>query len=186
MELLEAIRGRRAVREYSARAVDDTAIRALTDAAVQAPSAVNQQPWTFTIVRDRALLDRISRDAKEHMLRTLVADEHEVKLRAMLTDPGYHIFHNAPALVLVSAVAAGSWIVEECAMAAENLMLAAHATGLGSCWIGFAQSYLNTPHGKALLGIPQEWVPVAPIALGHPKAASAAVARKDPIVLWVD
>ena len=50
-------------------------------------------------------------------------------------------------------------------------MLAAHAAGLGTCWIGFAQGFLNTPGGKSELGLPIGCVPVAPIIVGHPKAA---------------
>src|ERR1019366_8661642 len=68
MDLNMAITGRRAVREYTVQAVDERSIRALIDAAVQAPSAVNQQPWTFTVVREQSMLDQISREAKSHML----------------------------------------------------------------------------------------------------------------------
>ena len=57
MDLNMAITGRRAVREYTVQAVDERSIRALIDAAVQAPSAVNQQPWTFTVVREQSMLD---------------------------------------------------------------------------------------------------------------------------------
>ena len=88
-------------------------------------------------------------------------------------------------LILISGEAQGPWIVEDCALAAQNLMLSAHAAGLGSCWIGFAQSFLNTPAGKALLGLPAAWVPVAPIIIGHPKSASPAVPRKAPEIRWV-
>ena len=88
-------------------------------------------------------------------------------------------------MILISAVAQGPWIVEDCALAAENLMLAAYAAGLGSCWIGFAQSFLNTPEGKRALGLPAACVPVAPIIVGHPKAAPPAVARKAPEIRWV-
>jgi nitroreductase len=70
-------------------------------------------------------------------------------------------------------------------LAAENLMLAAFADGLGTCWIGYAQGYLNTTEGKDALGLPAAWVPVAPIIVGHPKEVPAAVARKEPEVRWV-
>lgn len=60
MELNEAIAGRRTVREYTSEAVDEQTIKRLIEAAVQAPSAVNEQPWTFTVVRDQAVLDRLS------------------------------------------------------------------------------------------------------------------------------
>jgi len=64
MEIKEAIEGRRSVREYEPEAIDESVIRRLIAAAVKAPSAVNQQPWTFAVVRDQDLLERISRKAK--------------------------------------------------------------------------------------------------------------------------
>jgi hypothetical protein len=148
MDINEAIIGRRSVREYTGQAVDEPTIHRLIDAAVHAPNAVNQQPWTFTIVRDQSALGRISRDAKSHMLATMPESPHSSHFRALLDDPNFQIFYHAPVLILISGIAQGPWIVEDCALAAENLMLAAYAAGLGTCWIGFAQSFLNTPDGK--------------------------------------
>ncbi|MGP0094228.1 MAG: nitroreductase family protein [Xanthobacteraceae bacterium] len=185
MDLDEAISGRRAVREYTDQAVDERTIHGLIDAAVHAPSAVNQQPWTFTVVRDQNVLGRISREAKAHMLATMPASAHSDHFRSLLDDPNFHIFYHAPVLILISAVAQGPWIVEDCALAAENLMLAAYAARLGTCWIGFAQSFLNTPDGKAAVGLPAPWVPVAPIIVGHPKIAPPPVPRKEPEIRWV-
>ena len=179
MKLQDAISGRRSVREYADEAVDEPTIRRLIAAAILAPNAVNQQPWTFTVVRDRNRLDRISREAKAHMLATMPAGIHSAHFQTVLGDPNFDIFHGAPALVVISASAPGPWIVEDCALAAENLMLAAFAEGLGTCWIGFSQSYLGTPNGKAVLGLPEAWIPVAPIIVGKPKAWPApAPARK--------
>jgi nitroreductase len=64
-------------------------------------------------------------------------------------------------------------------------MLAAFGQGLGTCWIGFSQGYLNTPEGKQALGIPETWMPGAPIIVGHPKMMPAPVARKEPEIRWV-
>jgi len=185
MELNEAITGRRAVREYTDETVDEHTIRRLINAAVQAPSAVNGQPWIFTVLRDQALLDRISRDAKSHMLATMPAGPHADHFRSMLSDAKFHIFYHAPALILISAFAPGPWILEDCALAAENLMLTAFAAGLGTCWIGFAQGYLNTSEGKKALGLTAACVPVAPIIVGHPKVAPPPVPRKEPQIDWI-
>jgi len=185
MDLSEAIIGRRAVREYTTESIDEQTIRLLIADAVQAPSAIDEQPWMFTVVRDQDLLDRVSRQAKEHMLATTSANAQPIQFRSMLEDANFQIFHHAPVLVLISAATEGAWIVEDCALAAQNLMLAGYAAGLGSCWIGFAQSYLKTPDGKAALRLPVAWVPVAPIILGHPKAATPPVPRKAPEIHWV-
>ena len=185
MDINDAISGRRSTREYTAKAVDEQTIRRLIDAALHAPNAMHQQPWTFTVVRDQGLLDRISRDAKLHMLATMPAGAQSDHFRSLLSDSNFHIFYRAPVLILISAIAQGPWIVEDCALAAENLMLAAHALQLATCWIGFAQSFLNTPDGKNALGLPAAWVPVAPIIVGNPKAEPAPVPRKEPEIRWV-
>jgi nitroreductase len=185
MDLGQAIVGRRSVREYTDERVDEQTILRLIDAAVAAPSAINQQPWTFTVVRDQALLERLSRAARAHALESLPSGPHSAQLQSMLTGPDVNIFYRAPVLILISGEAPGPWIVEDCAMAAGNLMLAAHDAGLGSCWIGFAQSFLGTAKGKAMLGLPAAWTPVAPIIVGHPKAPTPPAPRKPPQIRWV-
>ena len=184
MDLKEAIYTRRAVREFTAEPVADGTLRQLIDAAVQAPSAVNQQPWSFCVVQDKLLLARISGEAKAHMLRTSPAAlSHH--FQEILSDPKFDIFYHAPALIVISSVGESPWAIENCALAAENLMLAAHAAGLGTCWIGFAQTWLGTPEGKAALSLPPKHTPVAPIIVGHPKSATPPVPRKEPEIHWM-
>jgi nitroreductase len=184
MDLKEAIYSRRAVREFTLQPVDEDVLRQLIDAAIQAPSAVNHQPWLFTVVRDKALLARISREAKAHMLKTSVAALASHHFQSILENPDFDIFYHAPALVVISAPE-GPWVVEDCALAAENLMLAACTVGLGTCWIGFAQGWLGTSEGKSSLKLPGTTVPVAPIILGYPKTAAAPVPRKAPKIDWI-
>ena len=189
MDIEEVIAGRRSCRQYSEQAVDEHTIRRLIDAAVLAPNAVNEQPWMFTVVRDQPLLDRLSQQAKRHMLATMPAEapaEARARhFRSVLEDPDFHIFYHAPVLILISGRTAGSWLIEDCALAAENLMLMGHALGLGSCWIGFAQGYLNTPAGKQMLELPAASVPVAPIIIGHPRMPTPPPGRRPPEVRWI-
>jgi nitroreductase len=185
MDLKEAIYTRRAVREFTAEPVAETTLRALVDAAIQAPSAVNQQPWSFCVVRDKDLLARISREAKAHMLRTSPAGLVSHHFQELLSNPDFHIFYHAPALIVVCAVAESPWAVEDCSLAAENLMLTARGSGLGSCWIGFAQAWLGTAEGKVALQIPSTYIPVAPIIVGHPKSSPPPVPRKEAAIRWI-
>ena len=190
MDIETALWHRRSVRDYDSRPVDQATLQHLIDAAIQAPSAVNEQPWTFLVVRDAALLDRLSRDAKTQVLANL-SDEvpsgnTSERFHQILSDPTFQIFYHAPVLIVIAAQARGSWVTEDCAMAAQNLMLDACSRGLGSCWIGFAQRYLNTPAGKQALGIPDTWVTVAPIIVGHPRTTPAAVPRRTPTIRWID
>jgi nitroreductase len=185
MELLQAINGRRSVREYSREPVDDALLRKLIESAIQAPSAINQQPWCFIVVKRPELLAEISAKAKTYMLKaSLTAPEHHI--RDMLSDPKFDIFYQAPVLVVIATAEPTDWAVEDCALAAQNFMLAAHEAGLGTCWIGFAQHWLGTPEGKAALGLPASCFPVAPIIVGHPRRKPTPVPHKAPNIRWIE
>ena len=184
MDVMDAIHKRRSVRDFASDAVDKAVIRQIIDAAVQAPSAINEQPWRFTVVQEQATLDRISSRAKAHLL-SAPSGSLPTRLHDILRNPDFQIFYHAPALVVISGRADGPWMVEDCALAAENLMLAACAADLGTCWIGFAQGWLQTPEGKKTLNLPPECLPVAPIIVGRPKSPASAVPRKDPQIDWI-
>jgi nitroreductase len=176
VELTEAIYERRAVRDYIDEPVSDAELNAAIDAAVQAPSGMNRQPWSFVVVSGRQALERLSTEAKAHLLKSL--DPGLIGARDHLTAADFNIFYNAPTLVLVCATAPDPMAVKDCCLAAQNLMLAARERGLGTCWIGFAEGWLNTPPGKAALGIPESCTVVAPIILGHAKAFPEATPRR--------
>ena len=182
MDLREAIYTRRAVRAYAPQPLDRKLLDDLVDAAIQAPSAVNEQAWAFCILQDQALLTRISDASKAHLLAHAASERH---LHEMADNPDFQIFYHAPALILILSTHRGARAVENCALAAQNLMLAARGAGLGSCWIGLAQRWLDTPEGRAAVGIPDSWLPVAPIIVGYPSAPAPAVARKPPEVSWI-
>jgi nitroreductase len=186
MELEKAITGRRSVRSFTRAAVDPVLIEQLIHAAVQAPSAMNRQPWVFTVIRDQGELNRISHEAKRHMLSTAESGKDSDQLHAMLHDANFHIFYHAPALILISAREAAPWAIEDCALAAQNLMLKAHVMALGTCWIGFAQSFLNTRQGKDILRLSGTCLAVAPIIVGHPKLAALPMPRNAPEIHWLD
>lgn len=101
MDLKEAIYKRRAVREFTTQTVDESTLRQLIDAAIQAPSAVNEQAWSFSVVRDKTVLARISNQAKAHMLATPPAG---IALHHFqdLTSPNFDIFYHAPVLIVIS------------------------------------------------------------------------------------
>ena len=180
MKVLEAIYGRRAIRDYTAEPVSPAVLRELIDAAAQAPSAMNERPWRFTVVTDKGLLSRISKEAKAFASKT-----GGDRIRQMLTDPGFDIFYDAPVLIVISAPKHSRWAIEDCALAAENLMVAAYAASLGTCWIGFAEGWLNTKEGLSALNLAPEQRVVAPIILGHPKTAPAPHLRPAAEINWI-
>lgn len=185
MDLMDAVYHRRAVRAFKSEAVDRETIRFVIAAAVQAPSAMNRQPWSFVVVEDQPALERCSREAKAHLLKMMPEGGPLGEYRVLLADPGFHLFYHAPALIVICATSAEEGAAEDCCLAAENLMLAAHGAGLGTCWIGFARPWLDLPEGRKELGIPAHYVPVAPIAIGHPKAPAPPVPRRHADILWI-
>lgn len=185
MNLTQAIYSRRSAREFTGEPVDEATLRQLIDCAIQAPSAVNEQPWSFGVIQDKGLMRRISNEGKAYTLAAPPAGVSSPHFQDLLSDPSFDIFYDAPALIVISSVTRGPWAVENCALAAENLMLAACAAGLATCWIGFAQTWLGTPEGKALLGLPPLYLPVAPIIVGHPKSAPPPVPRREVEIRWI-
>ena len=185
MDVLEAIITRRSVRDYLPVAPSRETLLTLIEAATRAPNAVNRQPWSFTVLRDRAVLDQISRDAKAYMTRTRPLALPE-QLYEKLADPEFHVFYRAPVLIVIAATAGAPWIAEDCALAAENLMLAAHGSGLASCWIGLAQPWLATQEGRRAIGLAEGQLPLAPIIIGHPRTPAPESPRQPPEIHWVD
>ena len=184
MELMETIYKRRSVRFYTEEPVDKDTIEKLIKAGIQAPSAMNVQPWAFGVIQDKALMQKISDDTKAYLLASISAKPYLECYRQLFSNPDFHVFYKAPALLTVFAKPEGPNPACDCALVAQNIMLAAHSLGLGSCWIGFAQMSLNTPELKEQLGIPKEYIAVAPIIIGHPAKVSAAVIKKEPEILF--
>ena len=185
MNVLQAIRERRAVRDFTSQPVSQASLRQVISAASWAPSAMNAQPWHFTVVTDKAILDEISTRAKAWMLANMPALRQAGHFRDLLSDPSFHLFYRAPALVVISAPADMQWATEDCALAAQNLMLAAVDIGLGTCWIGFAQGWLTSREGRELLNLAPDKVVAAPIAVGYPRVSQAIVPRKAIAISWI-
>jgi len=161
MEAIEALLSRRSVRRFTDELVKDEDVTLLLRAAMQAPSAGNAQPWHFVVLTDRAALDII---------------------------PTFHPFANmaaeAPLAILVCADQglekySSRWPLD-CAAAAENMLLAAHASGLGAVWVGVYPEEQRMGAFRQLLDIPEEILPVALIVIGHPLETRPPVNRFRP------
>ncbi len=184
MELIEVIKTRRAVREYTDARVDRRTVERLLGAAVLAPSAMNLQPWAFAVLLDRERIDNYARRAKDWLLSNV--SQVSESARHILDDPNFVLFYHAPALAIVLAKTSDAQAAEDCCLAAENLMLAARDEGLGTCWIGFVRPWLDLPSTKHELGLPADHHVVAPIVLGYPKAWPASHGRNPAEIHWLD
>lgn len=186
MDILDAIRSRRAVRAYAASQVPKDLVHTLLEAAVWAPSAMNLQPWAFVVVQDAETLKRISDEAKRTAIAVQAVDSDHQGLREALESPDFSVFYNAGTLIVICATSSGPFAVGDCCLAAQNLMLAAHALGLASCPIGLALPALRRPALKRELGIPAGYTPAFAAIIGYPRETPPLTARHPPeIVAWI-
>ncbi len=186
MELKEALYTRRAVRSFRRTPVDPGLIAQVIDAATYAPTAMNAQPWVFAVMDDADMIADLSGRTKAHLLANLDGMPALETYRGTFADPKFDIFYGAPAVVIICAKPNLSPTAEtDCAMAAQNLMLAARGLGLGTCWIGFAAIYLVGAAAKQELGIPADYTVVAPIALGFPEGAFSKAEKNPPEILRI-
>jgi nitroreductase len=183
--LLDAIYHRRSVRDYKPDAIDKDTIRSLIDAATHAPSSMNEQPWSFVVVQDQTLLNRLSDSAKELVRAEMEASGTPQAKHALdlVNRPNFHVFYNANTLILICNKMRTAASKGDCWLAAENLMLAARAHGLGTCVIGFAIAALNLAGWKTELKIPFDTTVEVPIILGIPASEPPPVTRKPPEIL---
>ena len=185
MNVLDAIYDRRAVRNYLPQKIDQAIIHTLLNAAVQAPTAMHEEPWSFVIIQNKDLLDRLS-DSAKILVRHDAEGSNSQQNKHMLdlvNQRDFHVFYNANTLIVIYSKFQGSFVSADCWLAAENLMLTACAKGLGSCVIGFAVSALNTPEWKAELSVAREMTAIVPIIVGMPAAETPPVQRKPPEIL---
>lgn len=163
MDISEVFRDRRSIRKYKETPVPREVIEQVLDAARRAPSWKNMQCWRFLVLTDPA--------AREKVLGGFPDD-----------NPGKKAIAAAPVVIVVCADPAESGVengieyyIADTAIAFEHLCLAAHALGLGSCWMG----WYDEPMIKAALGIPGGIRIVGITPLGYPDQEPKARPRKE-------
>ena len=158
METLQAIKTRRSIRKFSDKPISSEIIRELLEAAMFAPSAGNEQPWQFIVLDDRKFLDEVP---------TICATASMCR--------------QAPLAILVCSDSSlekypGFW-VQDCSAAMENLLLAAHALGLGAVWAGVYPMNDRVEAFRNRLYLPEEITPFALAVLGYPNEDPATPKR---------
>ncbi len=149
MDTLKAIHTRRSIRAYQDKPVDQQLVEEIIGAAMMAPSAGNARPWQFIVLDDPAILQAIPRI---HPHGAMAAE--------------------APLAIVICGDTSlekypGNWIAD-CSAATQNLLLAAHACGLGGVWTGLYPEEDRIQGFRQLLGLPESVVPLALIPVGYP------------------
>ena len=180
MDVFEAIKNRRSVRRFTADPVDDSKIETILEAGRWAPSWANSQCWRFVVVRDPAI--------KAKLARTLMS----IKLPDKeIPNPALAGFLAAPVIIVVCAETGkaggkhgspgeyvtdkGDWFMFDAALAVQNMVLAAHALGLGSVIIGAFEA----PQVEKTLAAPADYRAVAMFPVGVPAQPGKAPPRKE-------
>jgi len=210
--LVHLMESRRSCRNYREKLVDRQVLEDLVKIGTTAPSGTNCQMWTFTILPTRekvvtfaekiaGFFQKLNRTAEKKWLRVLMKtigkpeleqyyrDYYEIvkeRLRQHETTGKDSLFHGAPAVIVVGSKKEASCPGEDALLATQNILLAAHSLGLGTCLIGFAVAVLNKEKKIAeSLNIPDDEKPYAVIALGHPAEHYHYVAgRKKAVVRY--
>jgi nitroreductase len=158
MELTDIILSRRSIRKYKSKKVEHFKIMQILKCAQYAPSAVNKQPWHFILIDDRKIFDRIMEiHPNSRMLSTAS--------HAILVCGDEHLQHDD-----------GYWIAD-CGAATQNILLAAHSLGIGSCWIGLYPRKQRMQAVSELMELPSHVQPFALVSLGYPEEAKSIPER---------
>jgi nitroreductase len=146
----------------------------ILDAACAPPPFSGQVPWTFNVIEGVERIATYGERARRY------AQERRSKEAgwSWLDRADFKIFWDAPVLIVISGP------IEDCCRAGQNLMLAAHARGLGTCWVGSPMLWLSTAEAKVELGIPENSTPVSALCLGYAETVPATPAPARPTIIW--
>lgn len=164
-ETLKNIRNRRSTRIFLHDQIKEESLQAILEAGIYAPSASNQQPWHFTVIQNKDLLDELNIKFKEFAKRS-----ESDYVRKVGENEKFHVFYNAPTVILVSGDENNNYASIDCAAAVENMLIASESLEIGSCWVGFIAYLLNSDEGKELaqkLDIPKGYKQIHSVCLGY-------------------
>lgn len=133
------------------------------------------------------MMEKLSNYAQPILAKNLEGrkDAGAVNFLKRLQDKNFNLFYNAPVLILVIGSKNNALTDYNCSMCAENMMLAAHSLGIGSCWIGGASVIQQSEELMAELKIPQNYKIVAPLIFGYPGAMPPTPEKREPVIFWM-
>ena len=183
-EVLKCIRERRTTRRFKPEQIKEEELQAIIEAGLYAPSGENVQPWNFTVIQNRELIDEIDFEVKEVFKQSDV----EILRKAGLNE-NYIPTYGAPTVILVSGLNDNYYTDVDCAAATQNMLLGAQSLGIASCWCAAASMVFqgeNKDAFRAKLNIPENYTPSYAVLLGYSdNTPSNAPKRKENTVQYV-
>lgn len=182
-DVLAVIKQRRSIRSYKSEQIKEEELRAILEAGMYAPNA-GDQAWHFTVVQNPDVLGRLNQSAKEAARQMGI--EH---LRQLGSDDNFNCTYDAPTLVLVSGDERIPIPLEaDCAAATQNMLIAAEALGIGSCWIFFVTLAFNSSQSAELreaLRIPENYKPYYAAVFGYSKGQPVEAPDRKPNLVTI-
>jgi len=179
-DVFDVINSRRSVRAYKQEQIKDEEIKKILDAGIMAPTARGEQPWHFTVIQNKELLEDINKTSLN-----LMKDSKNPFFEAIARS-GNNILHNAPTIIVVSGYEKATNIQADCSAAIENILLAAEGLDIGSCWIGLVGIYFQDEMNVAKFNLPEGYIPLYAVSLGYKLIENqGSPKRKTDIVNWI-
>lgn len=166
--VIDNIMTRTSIRQFAAQPVTDEQVETLLRCGLAAPTAVNAQPWEFIVVRDRAILDTLG----TRYPNTRISEN--VSVAIVPCGNLEKAFSKAPDF----------WI-QDVSAATENILLAAHAMGLGAVWTGVYPTDKVVPV-QQLMNLPEHIIPLCIIPIGYPAEDPAPKDKYKPEIIHYD
>lgn len=161
-QVLDTIKKRRSVRKYQSKQVKDEELETIIEAGIYAPTAHNDQPWHFTVIQNQELIESMNHESKELMK---ISDVDW--MANMGKNDKLNIFYHSPTVVVVSGKKDAVSPLVDCCAAIENMLLAAESMDIGTCWIGLARFFFETPENVEKLNIPEGYEPYYAVSIGY-------------------
>ncbi|MGB9936634.1 MAG: nitroreductase family protein [Methanobacterium sp.] len=166
-KVVENIKNRRSIRRYKNEQIKDEELDLILESAIYAPTGHNDQPWYFTVIQNKELINEMSEECKR-----IMSDLPIEWIAKMGKAEHLHIFYNAPTVVVVSGKEDATSPIHDCSAAIQNMMLAAESMDIGSCWIGLARFFFKNEENIKKLGIPEGYRPYHGVCLGYKESLS--------------
>jgi nitroreductase len=175
-ETIQTILNRRSVRVFSDKQIDKNELTEIIKSGLYAPSAHNQQPWHFTVVQDKALIDELNLETKIAM-----SNHEDPTVQQYGNNEKYHIFYNSPTIIVISGENSALVPKTDCAAATQNMLIAAESLNIGSCWIGLLMFLFQSEKASEYikkLEIPANFTPYYAISLGYKKIENSKAPQR--------
>ena len=182
--VLEAILHRRSIRRFAPGQIGEDDLQQILQAGLYAPCAGGRQGVLFAVSQDREVNERLGRIKRANSRpRMATADSYVSKEQPSIADDPTltNAFYDAPTVITLFAPKGFLFSAEDCAVAAENMMLAADALGIGSCYIGQGWTAFDDAYGQEILrrwGVRTDYYAVMQLLLGYPRESDRHPAPK--------